>query len=117
LRQINGINSYLGFDILATILQAGYHVCAAVDGQPVIDWIRTSPAVQPYLENLDMVIIPDLADSASDEALKAVVGVAHIASSLTLPVWSLHIYKDGSWLLKSGLILVVLRLEAMLRVI
>jgi len=90
---INGVNSYLGFDVLATILQAGYHVCAAVDGQPVIDWIRSSPAVQPYLANLDMVIVSDLTDSASDEPLKAVVGVAHIASSLALPAGN-HVQND-----------------------
>ena len=85
--QVNGIGSYLGFQVLVTVLQAGYHVCASVDDQAQIDTIRSSDHVYPYRANLDLVIVPDVAAERSyDQALEDVVGVAHVVSSLSLPV-------------------------------
>ena len=64
-------------------LQAGYRVRAAIRGPESADKIKASKSIQPYLANLEFIIVPDItADGAFDTALDGVVYIEHIASPL-----------------------------------
>jgi uncharacterized protein YbjT (DUF2867 family) len=85
--QITGSSGLLGYRVLATALEAGYMVRAAVRKTAQIDAIKAAPSMQPHLKNVESLIIEDiLAEGAYDEALKGVAYVLHVASPSAFPV-------------------------------
>ena len=73
-------------------MSKGYKVRAAIRRESSIDEIKAAKSVQPYLDNLSFVIVPDITvDGAFDEALKDVVYVLHHASPLARPVRAISI--------------------------
>lgn len=81
--QVTGVSGFLGFRILAFALEAGYRVRGVVRRQAQIDTIKAAPSAQPYLDNLEFVVIPDLLkEGAFDEALEGVTYILHCASPI-----------------------------------
>lgn len=81
---ISGISGFLGFRVLATALEHGYRVRGAVRREAQIAEIKAVPILKPYLDNLEIVVVPDiLADGAFDEAAKNVTYIVHVASPLS----------------------------------
>ncbi|KAH8809426.1 cinnamyl-alcohol dehydrogenase [Xylogone sp. PMI_703] len=83
---ITGVSGFIGFRTLVEALATGYRVRATVRKSSQVESIRTAKPIQPYLKNLELVIVPDiLAPGAFDESLKGAVYVLHIASPLAIP--------------------------------
>jgi len=81
---ISGISGFLGFRVLVTALEHGYRVRGAVRKEAQIADIKAVPLLKPYLDKLEIVVVPDiLADGAFDAAAKDVDYILHIASPLT----------------------------------
>ena len=54
--------------------------------------IKSAKSIQPYLENVEFVIVPDITVGGTfDEALKNMVFVEHIASPLAAPLSSFSV--------------------------
>jgi len=80
---VTGASGHLGFRVLVEALEAGYRVRAPVRRPEQIATIKAAPSIQSHLDNLEIVIVPDiLAEGAYDEALVGVTGVIHCASPL-----------------------------------
>jgi nucleoside-diphosphate-sugar epimerase len=83
---LTGGTGHIGFATLIEALRKGYKVRAAIRRESSIAEIKATKSVQPYLDNLSFIIVPDItADGAFDEALKDVEKVIHIASPLARP--------------------------------
>jgi uncharacterized protein YbjT (DUF2867 family) len=73
--------------VLVTALQAGYRVRASVRRSEQSEQIKSAKSIQPYLNKLEFIVVPDITvDGAFDAALKDVIFVEHIASPLARPV-------------------------------
>ena len=73
--------------MLATALASGYRVRATVRKQEQIDTIKDAKSIKPHVNNLEIVVVPDiLKEGAFDAALKDVIYVLHIASPLAKQV-------------------------------
>lgn len=80
---VTGATGHVGFKVLVLTLEAGYRVRAAIRRPEAANQIKASKAVQPYLENLEFTVVPDItADGAFDAAVSDVVYIEHIASPL-----------------------------------
>ncbi|TQS34240.1 hypothetical protein Golomagni_05384, partial [Golovinomyces magnicellulatus] len=80
---ITGATGMIGFRTLVGLLKDGYTVRAAVRTQESFDRITKLPSLQPYLNQLSSVIVPDITVSeAYDEAVKGVKFVVHVASPI-----------------------------------
>jgi nucleoside-diphosphate-sugar epimerase len=78
--QITGANGHVGFQIVATALKAGYKVRAAVRQASAGAQIKAAKSVQPYLQSLEIAIVPDMIkDGAFDDAVAEMEYVIHVA--------------------------------------
>jgi nucleoside-diphosphate-sugar epimerase len=76
----------IGFRIIYEALLAGYKVRAAVRKQKGFEQIKAARPVQPYLSQLEHILVPDiLADGAYDEAVRGATYIIHVASPITHP--------------------------------
>ena len=81
---ITGATGFIGFRTLIETLKAGYHVRAATRNESGIQKIKAANSTQPYLSQLEFVIVPDiLKEDAYYEAVKDVDYVIHLASPTT----------------------------------
>ena len=84
--QITGVTGHIGFKVLATTLQAGYRVRAAVRRATQAERIKSARSIQPHLDKLEFTVVPDIiVDGAFDAALKDAIYVEHVASPLAKP--------------------------------
>ncbi|KAI9738175.1 MAG: hypothetical protein M1834_008673 [Cirrosporium novae-zelandiae] len=80
---VTGGTGHVGFRNIVEALQKGYRIRAAVRHESGIEQIKRAKSIQPYLDNIEFFIVPDiLADGAYDEAIKGVDYVLHSASPL-----------------------------------
>ena len=81
---ITGATGFIGFRTLIETLKAGYLVRAAVRNESGIQRIKAAGSTQPYLSQLEFVLVPDiLKEEAYYEAVKGVDYVIHLASPTT----------------------------------
>lgn len=92
---VSGATGHIGFRVVIEALLAGYQVRAQTRNEAGIAKIKASPSVQPYLNKLDFVLVPDIeVAGAWDEAVKDVEYVIHVASPIAhqkVPI------KDDEW--------------------
>ena len=80
---LTGATGHVGFASLVVALSNGYRVRAAIRRESSIPQIKTPKSIQPYLPQLEFIIVPDITvDGAYDEAVKGVDAIVHIASPL-----------------------------------
>ena len=81
---ITGATGFIGFRTLIEALKEGYHVRAATRDESGIQKIKAARSTQPYLSQLEFVIVPDISkEDAYYEAVKDVDYVIHLASPTT----------------------------------
>ena len=81
---VTGSTGLIGFRTLIETLKAGYHVRAAVRNESGVQKIKAAGSTQPYLRQLEFVLVPDiLKEDAYYEAVKGVDYVIHLASPTT----------------------------------
>ena len=81
---VTGATGFIGFRTLVETLKAGYRVRAAVRNEGGIQKIKAAGSTQPYLSQLEFVLVPDiLKEEAYYEAVKGVDRVIHLASPTT----------------------------------
>ena len=81
---VTGATGFIGFRTLIETLKAGYRVRAAIRNEDGIQKIKAAESTQPYLGQLDFVLVPDiLKEDAFYEAVKGVDYVIHVASPVT----------------------------------
>ena len=80
---LTGATGHLGFKVLRTTLEAGYHVRAAVRSEQKATLLKSNHVLQATsgFFNLSFIIVPDfLTPSAFDEATKDAKYIIHVAS-------------------------------------
>jgi nucleoside-diphosphate-sugar epimerase len=81
--QITGVTGFVGFRTMVTALKEGYKVRGSIRKESQIAQIKAAKSVQPYLNNLEFAIVPDLhAEGALDKVLDGVKYLLLIASPL-----------------------------------
>ena len=81
---VTGGTGFIGFRTLVETLKAGYRVRAAVRNESGIKKIKAAQSIQPYLGEVEFVLVPDIIqDGAYDEAVKNVDYIIHLASPTT----------------------------------
>ena len=81
---VTGATGFIGFRTLIETLKAGYRVRAAVRNESGIQKIKAAGSTQPYLGQLEFVLVPDIVtEEAYYEAVKGVDYVIHLASPTT----------------------------------
>ena len=81
---LTGATGFIGYRTLVEALKAGYRVRAAVRNEGGIDRIKAAESTQPYLSQLEFVLVPDIQkEDAYNEAVKGVDFVIHLASPTT----------------------------------
>lgn len=81
---VTGATGFIGFRTLIETLKAGYHARAAVRNETGIQKIKAAASTQPYLSQLEFVLVPDiLKEEAYYEAVKGVDYVIHLGSPTT----------------------------------
>ncbi|KAI4679634.1 uncharacterized protein J4E84_008156 [Alternaria hordeiaustralica] len=89
---ITGANGTIGYACVVYALQTGYRVRCIVRRASAIETIKTGPSVQPYLDLIEYVAVPDNAvEGAYDEAVAGVDYVVHIAGAWPM----LHLDPDN----------------------
>ena len=69
-------------------LKAGYRVRTTVRRESAIEEIKSAPLIQDFLDNLEVVIVPNMTnDDAFLEALEGVSYVLHVASPMPNKVY------------------------------
>ena len=85
--QITGVSGYIGFQTLVLSLEAGYTILAAVRKSAQIEKLSSHKRVQPYINKLTFVVIPDLTNIEDlVHNLKGVDAILHLASPLAIEV-------------------------------
>ena len=80
---ITGASGHLGFKVLVNALEAGYNARIALRRLEQSHKIKSAKSVQPYLDNIESVQVPNITDeNAYDDAIKGVDFVIHCASPL-----------------------------------
>jgi nucleoside-diphosphate-sugar epimerase len=82
---LTGATGHLGFKVLRTALEAGYHVRAAVRSEQKATILGSNSVLKttPGFSNLSFVVVPDfLAPGAFDEAAKDTRYIIHVASPI-----------------------------------
>lgn len=80
---ITGATGFIGFRTLLILLEANYAVKVAIRRPEQQEKILGAASIQPYLENIRFVLVPDM--TASGAYMAAVIGVEfviHIASTV-----------------------------------
>ncbi|KAL8792555.1 MAG: hypothetical protein Q9195_004854 [Heterodermia aff. obscurata] len=81
---LTGATGFIGFRTLVEALKAGYRVRAAVRNENGIDRIKGAQSIQPYLSQLEFVLVPKIEEKdAYHEAVKGVDLVIHLSSPTT----------------------------------
>lgn len=81
--QITGISGFVGFRILVEALQRGYRVRGVIRKESQTATIKAAPSIQAHLQNLELVVIPDLTkEGAYDNVLGDVTYIIHTASAV-----------------------------------
>lgn len=81
---ITGATGFIGAQIAAFALRAGFNVKLSVRREAQIDPVRQ--ALSEFAGRVDFVVIPDIAKSgAFDDALQGAAHVIHVASPLVKP--------------------------------
>jgi nucleoside-diphosphate-sugar epimerase len=84
---LTGATGHLGFKVLRTALEAGYHVRAAVRSEQKATILGSNSVLKttPGFSNLSFVVVPDfLAPGAFDEAAKYTRYIIHVASPIII---------------------------------
>ena len=90
---ITGVTGHLGFKTLVVALQSGYRVRATLRKLEQADTIKGKPSIQPYLNAIEFVQVPDITIAgAYDEAIKGVDYVLHLASPIPQHVRYTNVY-------------------------
>lgn len=80
---ITGATGHLGFRTLVITLENGYRARVALRRLEQAEKIKKTTSIQPYLESIEFVHVPDItASEAYVEAIKGVDFVLHIASPI-----------------------------------
>lgn len=81
---ITGATGHLGFATLRELLRSGYRARITYRNQASVDKIKQAPSVQPYVDELEFVEVPDiLAPGAFDSAVQGGVEyILHLASPI-----------------------------------
>jgi hypothetical protein len=78
--KITGVTGFVGFRVLATALQKGYRVRAAIRRKEQEHIIRAAHSIQPYHDKLTFIVVPDMRrEGAYDQSLQGVTYVVHVA--------------------------------------
>ena len=81
---LTGATGFIGFRTLVETLKAGYRVRAAVRNEGGIDKVKGAQSIQPYLSQLEFVLVPKIEkEDAYYEAVKGVDLVIHLSSPTT----------------------------------
>ena len=81
---LTGATGFIGFRTLIEALKAGYRVRAAVRNEGGIDRVKGAQSIQPYLSQLEFVLVPKIEkEDAYYEAVKGVDLVIHLSSPTT----------------------------------
>ncbi|KFA55424.1 hypothetical protein S40293_09834 [Stachybotrys chartarum IBT 40293] len=82
---ITGVSGHVGFRVLVEALSRGFSVRAVIRRPEQAEPIKSSRSIQQHLEDLELVVIPDLlASDAFDTVLIGAYGVIHVASPLPI---------------------------------
>ncbi|GKT43632.1 putative uncharacterized oxidoreductase [Colletotrichum spaethianum] len=82
---ITGVSGHVGFRVLVEALTRGHSVRAIIRKAEQAELIKSTKSIQPYLDHLETVVIPDLlVTGAFDGVLDSVNGVIHVASPLAI---------------------------------
>ncbi|KAH6852389.1 NAD(P)-binding protein [Alternaria alternata] len=93
---ITGANGTIGYACVVYALQTGYRVRCIVRRSAAIDFIKSGPSVQPYLDLVEYAVVPNnAAEGAYDEAVAGADYVVHIAGAWPMP--NLDPDKDIYW--------------------
>lgn len=82
---VTGATGHLGFKVLRTALEAGYHVRVAVRSEQKATLLKSNNVLKatPGFSNLSFIVVPDfLAPDAFDEATKDIKYIIHVASPI-----------------------------------
>lgn len=80
---ITGATGHLGFRSLVIALENGYRARIAVRRLEQAEKIKKTTSIQPYLDSIEFVQVPDItAADAYVEAIKGVDFALHIASPI-----------------------------------
>ena len=80
---ITGATGHLGFRTLVLALEDGYRARIAVRRLEQADKIKQATSIQPHLDSIEFVEVPDItAPDAYVDAIKGVDFVLHIASPI-----------------------------------
>jgi nucleoside-diphosphate-sugar epimerase len=84
---ITGVTGFIGFKVLQLALKSGHKVRATVRSQKKAEEVRSNSTIQPYLDNLELKVVPDIIeDGAYDEVVdESITHIIHLASPLALP--------------------------------
>lgn len=81
---VTGVTGFIGFRTLVKTLESGYRARAAVRNEGGVKKIKAAKSLQPYLGNVEFVLVPDIIrKGAYDEAVKGVDYIIHLASPTT----------------------------------
>lgn len=81
---VTGATGFIGFRTLVETLKAGYRARAAVRNEGGIKKVKAAKSIQPYLSQLEFVLVPDIIkEGAYNEAVKDVDYIIHLASPTT----------------------------------
>lgn len=80
---ITGATGHLGFRTLVIALENGYRARVALRRLEQAEKIKKTASIQPYLDVIEFVQVPDItASDAYSDAIKGVDFVLHIASPI-----------------------------------
>ncbi|KAJ3544214.1 hypothetical protein NM208_g3175 [Fusarium decemcellulare] len=78
---ITGVSGHIGFRVLTKALADGYRVRAVLRKESQIAKIQAVASIQPYLSQLELVLIPDVTvPSAFDAVVDGLWAIIHVAS-------------------------------------
>jgi nucleoside-diphosphate-sugar epimerase len=81
---VTGATGFIGFRTLVETVKAGYRARAAVRNQGGVEKIKAAKSIQPYLDQVEFVLVPDIIKfGAYDEAVAGVDYIIHLASPTT----------------------------------
>jgi len=89
--KVTGAAGHIGFRIVTIALQYGYRVRAVARNEDQIHRIETAQAIQQYLSNLQVAIVPDIVrPDALDSVMEGITHSIHAARINIQPVndWS-----------------------------
>ncbi|KAH6999342.1 hypothetical protein EDB80DRAFT_883696 [Ilyonectria destructans] len=80
---ITGVSGHVGFRVLVEALTRRYSVRAIIRRADQSELIKGSKSIQPFLEQLEMTVVPDLlVPGTFDGVLDGASGIIHVASPL-----------------------------------